>query len=86
MAREQRKVLVGRVTSNKMDKTIVVEVERIKRHRRYGKVMRFNKKYKAHDENNMALIGNTVKIIESRPISKEKRWALVEVLNAQEEI
>lgn len=86
MAREQRKVLVGRVTSNKMEKTIVVEVERIKRHRRYGKVMRFNKKYKAHDENNIALIGNTVKIIESRPISKEKRWALVEVLDAQEEI
>ena len=86
MAREQRKVLVGRVTSNKMDKTIVVQVERIKRHPRYGKVMRFHKKYKAHDENNIALIGNTVKIIESRPVSKEKRWALVEVIDAQEEI
>ncbi len=84
MAREQRKVLVGRVISNKMDKTIVVQVERLRRHPRYGKVMRFHKKYKAHDENNIAAIGNRVKIIESRPISKEKRWALVEVLDTQE--
>jgi small subunit ribosomal protein S17 len=80
MAREQRKVLVGHVTSDKMDKTIVVRVERLKRHRRYGKVMRFHKKYKAHDENNSAKIGDIVKIIESQPLSKEKRWALVEVL------
>lgn len=82
MARERRKVLVGRVISDKMDKTIVVQVERLKRHPRYGKVIRFHKKYKAHDENNAAKIGSLVKIIESRPISKEKRWALVEVLEA----
>jgi small subunit ribosomal protein S17 len=81
MAREQRKILVGRVTSDKMDKTIVVQVERLKRHARYGKVMRFHKKYKAHDEQNAAHVGDLVKIIESQPISKEKRWALVEVLN-----
>jgi small subunit ribosomal protein S17 len=80
MAREQRKVLVGRVTSDKMDKTIVVQVERLKRHALYGKVIRFHKKYKAHDENNQAKIGDIVKIIESKPMSKEKRWALVEVL------
>ena len=80
MAREQRKILVGRVTSDKMEKTIVVQVERLKRHSRYGKVMRFHKKYKAHDEQNSAKIGDLVKIIESRPVSKEKRWALVEVL------
>ncbi|MBN1994942.1 MAG: 30S ribosomal protein S17 [Anaerolineae bacterium] len=80
MAREQRKVLVGRVTSDKMDKTIVVRVERLKRHTRYGKVIRFHKKYKAHDENNAAGMGDMVKIIESKPMSKEKRWALVEVL------
>lgn len=80
MASEQRKILVGRVTSDKMDKTIVVRVERLKRHTRYGKVLRFHKKYKAHDEQNAAKIGDWVKIIESRPISKEKRWALVEVL------
>ena len=80
MAREQRKVLVGRVTSDKMDKTIVVQVERLKRHAQYGKVIRFHKKYKAHDEYNSAHVGDTVKIIESKPISKEKRWALVEIL------
>jgi small subunit ribosomal protein S17 len=80
MARDRRKILVGRVTSDAMDKTIVVRVERLKRHTRYGKVMRFHKKYKAHDENNSAHIGDRVKIIESKPISKEKQWALVEVL------
>lgn len=80
MATEQRKVLVGRVTSDKMDKTIVVQVERLKRHPRYGKVIRFHKKYKAHDEQNVAKAGDIVKIVESRPLSKEKRWALVEVL------
>ncbi len=81
MARDRRKILVGRVTSEKMDKTIVVQVERLKRHTRYGKVMRFHKKYKAHDEDNTAHIGDRVKIIESKPVSKEKRWALVEVLD-----
>ena len=83
MAREQRKILVGRVTSDKMDKTIVVRVDRLKRHALYGKVIRFHNKYKAHDENNTAKIGDMVKIIESKPMSKEKRWALVEVLESQ---
>jgi len=83
MARERRKILVGRVTSDKMDKTIVVRVERLKRHTLYGKVIRLHKKYKAHDEQNSAQIGDTVKIIESMPTSKEKRWALVEVLNRE---
>jgi len=83
MAREQRKILVGQVTSDKMDKTIVVRVDRLKRHALYGKVIRFHNKYKAHDENNTAKIGDLVKIIESKPISKEKRWALVEVLESQ---
>ena len=81
MARERRKVLVGRVTSDNMDKTIVVQVERLKRHARYGKVLRFHNKYKVHDAQNSAKLGDTVKIIESRPLSKEKRWALVEILN-----
>jgi len=80
MARERRKILVGRVTSDKMDKTIVVKVERLRRHTRYGKVVRIHKSYKVHDENNVAITGNTVKIIESMPTSKEKRWALIEVL------
>jgi small subunit ribosomal protein S17 len=83
MARDRRKILVGCVTSDKMDKTIVVQVDRLKRHTLYGKVMRFHKKYKAHDEKNAAKIGDMVKIIESKPMSKEKRWALVEVLEGQ---
>ncbi len=83
MARERRKILVGQVTSDKKDKTIVVQVERLKRHTRYGKVMRFHNKYKVHDEQNKAKVGDKVKIIESRPISKEKRWALVEILETQ---
>jgi small subunit ribosomal protein S17 len=84
MASEQRKVLVGRVTSDKMDKTVVVRVERLKRHALYGKVIRLHKKYKAHDEQNSAKVGDLVKIIESKPMSKEKRWALVEILENQE--
>jgi small subunit ribosomal protein S17 len=84
MARQQRKTLVGRVTSDKMDKTIVVQVQRLKRHALYGKVIRLHEKYKAHDENNSAKIGDMVKIIEARPISKEKRWALVEVIGSEQ--
>jgi small subunit ribosomal protein S17 len=64
-----------------MDKTVVVQVERLKRHARYGKVLRFHNKYKVHDEQNSAKLGDMVKIIESKPTSKEKRWALVEILN-----
>ncbi|NIP25578.1 MAG: 30S ribosomal protein S17 [Phycisphaerae bacterium] len=80
MVREQRKELVGRVLSNKMDKTIVVSVQRIKKHRLYGKYIRVHKKYKAHDEQNLAAIGDTVRILESRPISKEKRWVMTEII------
>jgi len=80
MARENRKTLVGRVVSDKMDKTIVVSVSRTHRHPLYGKVIRRSKKYKAHDEQNAAAIGDTVKIIEARPISKEKRWVMTEIL------
>jgi small subunit ribosomal protein S17 len=80
MARSQRKILVGHVTSDKMDKTIVVRVERLKRHPLYGKIVRRHNKYKVHDEQNSAKIGDKVKIVEARPMSKEKRWALVEIL------
>jgi small subunit ribosomal protein S17 len=78
--REGRRQLVGRVTSNKMDKTVVVEVERLVRHRRYSKVLRRVKKYKAHDEQNECQIGDIVRIIESRPLSREKRWRVVEIV------
>ncbi len=80
MARENRKTLVGRVVSDKMDKTIVVSVTRTKRHRLYGKVIRRSTKFKAHDEQNAATVGDTVRIVESRPISKEKRWVMTEIL------
>ena len=78
--REQRKRLEGIVTSDKMDKTIVVEVSTTKRHQRYGKVVRKIKKYKAHDESNQCRTGDRVQIIESRPISRTKRWSVVSVL------
>lgn len=78
--REQRKHLVGVVTSDKMDKTIIVSVATTKRHPIYGKVFSRVKKYKAHDENNESKIGDRVEIIESRPYSREKRFALVSIL------
>jgi small subunit ribosomal protein S17 len=78
--REQRKHLVGVVTSDKMDKTVVVQVTTTKRHPVYGKVMRLVKKYKAHDESNDCREGDRVEIIESKPISKQKRWTVISVL------
>jgi small subunit ribosomal protein S17 len=78
--REQRKRLVGVVTSDKMDKTIVVSVATTQRHPVYGKIVRRVKKYKAHDENNESQVGDRVEIIESRPHSREKRFSLVSIL------
>ncbi len=79
--REQRKRLIGVVTSDKMDKTVVVEVTTKRRHQRYGKVINRVERYKAHDENNECQIGDRVEIIESRPISRHKRWSLVSILS-----
>jgi small subunit ribosomal protein S17 len=78
--REQRKRLIGVVTSDKMDKTIVVAVSTTKRHPVYGKVMRRVKKYKAHDESNDCRIGDRVQIIESKPISRHKRYMVTSIL------
>ena len=78
--REQRKRLVGVVTSDKMDKTVIVEVTTKKRHPVYGKVLRLRKKYQAHDEANECRIGDRVQIIESQPISRHKRFAVVSIL------
>ena len=78
--RGRRKVKVGRVVSDKMDKTIVVSVERLSRHPLYKRVVRLTTKFKAHDEGNEARVGDTVRIEESRPLSATKRWRLVEVL------
>ncbi|MGQ9585442.1 MAG: 30S ribosomal protein S17 [Anaerolineae bacterium] len=82
--KSRRTRLVGRVTSDKMDKTVVVRVERLKRHRVYGKVMRVFKKYKAHDEENACREGDLVRIVESRPLSREKRWVVEEILERAE--
>jgi len=76
----QRQTRTGTVVSNKMDKTIVVKVERKIQHELYKRTMKKSKKYVAHDEGNIANIGDTVQIIESRPLSKRKRWSLVKVL------
>ena len=77
----QRKTKVGRVVSDRMDKTIVVSVERLTRHRLYKRVMKASTKFAAHDERNEAKIGDTVLIEESRPLSATKRWRLVSVLS-----
>ncbi len=75
-----RKDKVGRVVSDKMDKTIVVSVERLSRHPLYKRVVRLTTKFKAHDERNEARIGDTVRIEESRPLSATKRWRMVEII------
>jgi small subunit ribosomal protein S17 len=76
----KRKTKVGRVVSDKMDKTIVVSVERLARHRLYKRVIRLTTKFKAHDEANEAHVGDTVLIEESRPLSATKRWRLIEIV------
>jgi len=76
----RRRRLVGRVVSDKMDKTVVVVVERTKRHPLYHKVIKIRKRYKAHDPDNGCRMGDLVRIVESRPLSKEKRWAVETIL------
>ena len=78
--RNRRKSLVGIVTSDKMDKTVVVTVEDFVRHSLYGKAVKRTKKIKAHDENNECEIGDKVRIMETRPLSKDKRWRLVNII------
>ena len=78
--RNLRKVMVGTVTSDKMDKTVVVSVETSVSHKMYGKTVKRTYKLKAHDEENKCEIGDKVKVMETRPLSKDKRWRVVEVL------
>ena len=80
MERKLRKTRVGKVVSNKMDKTIVVAVVDNVKHPLYGKIVKRTYKLKAHDENNDCKIGDRVKVMETRPLSKDKRWRLVEVI------
>jgi len=80
MERNERKERIGKVTSNKMQKTITVAVDRKVKHPIYGKFVNRTTKFKAHDEANTAGIGDTVRIMETRPLSKDKRWRLVEII------
>jgi small subunit ribosomal protein S17 len=80
MERNERKERIGRVVSNKMQKTITVAVDRKVKHPIYGKFVNRTTKFKAHDEANTAGIGDTVRIMETRPLSKDKRWRLVEII------
>ena len=80
MERNSRKVKIGKVISDKMDKTIVVAIEESVKHPLYGKVVKRTYKLKAHDEENTCAIGDKVKVMETRPLSKDKRWRLVEIV------
>lgn len=80
MERNLRKERIGLVVSNKMQKTITVAVQRKEKHPMYGKFVQKTSKFKAHDEENTCGIGDTVRIMETRPLSKDKRWRLVEIL------
>ncbi len=78
--RNLRKVMIGKVVSDKMDKTVVVAVETSVRHKVYNKIVKRTYKLKAHDEANECKIGDTVKVMETRPLSKDKRWRVVEIM------
>lgn len=78
--RGYRKVRTGKVTSDKMDKTIVVSIETSVKHPLYGKIVKRTNKLKAHDENNECTIGDRVKVMETKPLSKDKRWRLIEIV------
>ena len=80
MERNLRKTRTGKVVSNKMDKTIVVAIVDHVKHPLYGKIVKRTYKLKAHDENNECNMGDTVKVMETRPLSKDKRWRLVEII------
>ena len=80
MERNLRKTRTGKVVSDKMEKTIVVAIEDHVKHPLYGKIVKRTYKLKAHDENNECAIGDTIKVMETRPLSKDKRWRLVEII------
>lgn len=82
----KRKVRIGQVVSDKMDKTVVVAVETLRRHPLYKKAIRRTKKYKVHDEGNVCKVGDRVKILETRPLSKEKRWCVIEIISKSKSV
>lgn len=83
-ARGGRKVRIGVVVSDKMDKTVVFEVERRTQHPLYKRVVKRTKRFKAHDENNQCHVGDKIKVMETRPLSKDKRWRVIEILEQAE--
>lgn len=85
-ARGMRKEQIGKVVSDKMDKTVVVAIETLVRHPLYGKIVKRTKKFKAHDEENSCRMGDKVRVMETRPLSKEKRWRVIEILEREEQI
>ncbi len=80
------KTLTGRVVSDKMDKTVVVVVESRRRHPRYKRVVKYSKRFKAHDKDNVCHLGDLVRIMETRPLSREKRWRVAEILSRREAV
>ena len=78
--RNERKVKIGKVVSDKMDKTVVVAIQDLEQHELYKKAVKKTVKFKAHDENNDAHVGDTVSIMETRPLSKDERWRVVEIV------
>lgn len=84
--RGQRKVRVGRVVSNRMEKTIVIAVDRVVRHPLYGRYIRRTTKLMAHDEDRACQMGDVVRVMETRPLSKQKRWRVVEIVKRAEEV
>lgn len=84
--RKTRKIQIGKVVSDKMDKTVVVAIETRVRHPLYGKIVKRTKKFKAHDEENNCRIGDKVRVMETRPMSKEKCWRVVEILEREQQI
>jgi small subunit ribosomal protein S17 len=82
--KEKRKTRTGTVISDKMDKTVVVSVESLRRHTRYKKVVKHASKFKVHDETNACKVGDVVKIVETRPLSKDKNWRVVKIIGRKE--
>lgn len=84
--RNMRKLQIGRVVSDKMDKTVVVAIETLVRHPLYGKIVKKTKRFKAHDEENQCRVGDKVRVMETRPLSKEKCWRVIEILEREQQI
>lgn len=84
--RNMRKVRIGKVVSDKMDKTAVIVIDNLVRHPLYGKIMKRSKKFKAHDEENQCRVGDKVRVMETRPLSKDKRWRIIEILEREQKI